>query len=193
MNSPGERIKTLRTENDFTQDELAEKLGCNKQSIYRYENNQSPMDTHTLMKASDFFKVTSDYLLGISNQKSSKDDIFNDHYATFFDEIYFWIFEDEASFGGHSHWVGFSEDSKEIRILRPIIPESALKLHIEIHGFPRLIINKPKEVRTFLRSGGNAFIRKSICEEYLPKFLKPCITKTYKPSFLKSEAKYSYK
>lgn len=181
MLSPSQRFRALRIDKNLTQDELAKKLGCSKHSIYRYENNQSQMDTYTLIKTAHFFEVTADYLLGISNQKKSEGDVDNDQYATFYDENYFWIFDDETGFGGDTRWVDFTEDGKEIRTLCPIIPERALKFHIEQHGFPPVIINKPKDVATFLKSGGNAIIRESICEEYLPRFLKPYITETNFP------------
>jgi transcriptional regulator with XRE-family HTH domain len=87
MLSPGERIQALRKAKNLTQEELAKNLECSKQSIYRYENDLNQMDTHTLQKTAQFFEVTADYLLGMSNQKNSKEDDSNDHYATFYVKI----------------------------------------------------------------------------------------------------------
>lgn len=170
MLSPGERMQALRKEKNLTQDQLSQILNCSKQSIYRYENNQTQMDTHTLIKAAHFFEVTSDYLLGISRQKNGKD--YN--HITFYDEVYFWINKDRENFGGYTQWASFTVDGKEKRVLRPVIPEKALEICKELYGSP-LIIHTEQDVRTFLISGGNALIRESICRKYLPKFLVPFI------------------
>ncbi|WP_438297883.1 helix-turn-helix domain-containing protein [Sporosarcina sp. FA15] len=171
MPSPGERIKTLRNALNLTQDELSEELQCTKQSIYRYENNQNKMDSHILINTAQFFDVSTDYLLGISSHKNDLHDPFNIHNPIFYDEDYFWIFKNENDFGGHTQWVGITSDGKEERALRPIIPEKAFKLCKELHG-PPLIINNINDVSTYLKSDGNAFVRKSICQEYLPQYLK---------------------
>lgn len=174
MLSSGERIQALRKEKNLTQDELAIMLECSKQSIYRYENNQSQMDTHTLIKTSDFFEVSTDYLLGKSFQRRSEADIFSDQSATFYDEDYFWIIEGGKSFGAHTRWDGFTADGKEKRVPRPIIPEKAFELCKKLYG-PPLIINTDKDVSTFIKIGGNALIRKSLCKEFFPKFMEPYV------------------
>ena len=35
----GERIKNLRLKNNYTLDEIADKLGTSRQTIFKYENN----------------------------------------------------------------------------------------------------------------------------------------------------------
>lgn len=174
MLSSGERIQALRKKKNLTQDELAKKLECSKQSIYRYENNQSQMDTHTLIKTADFFEVSTDYLLGKSNQRRSGDDIYSNQSATFYDENYFWIIEGGKSFGSHTRWDGFTADGKEKRVPRPIIPEKAFELCKKLYG-PPLVINTDKDVSTFIKFGGNALIRESLCKEFFPKFMEPYV------------------
>lgn len=180
MISSGERIQALRKEKNLTQDELAKKLECSKQSIYRYENNQSQMDTHTLIKTADFFEVSIDYLLGKSNQRRILEDIYSDHSATFYDEDYFWIIDGGKSFGAHTRWDGFTAEGKEKRVPRPIIPEKAFDLCKKLYG-PPLVINSDKDVRTFIKIGGNALIRETLCKKFFPKFMEPYVVDSYKP------------
>ena len=61
----GERIKALREQFGMTQDELAEKLGTTKQTIYKYETGvvtNIPSDKIEEMAA--LFGVTPSYLMG---------------------------------------------------------------------------------------------------------------------------------
>ena len=61
----GERIKALREKNGMTQDELAEKLGTTKQTVYKYETGvitNIPSDKIEEMAA--LFGVTPSYLMG---------------------------------------------------------------------------------------------------------------------------------
>lgn len=62
----GERIKKMRLAFHMTPDQLAEEIGCTKRTIQRYENDFIIPDTYNLVKLSDFFNVTTDYLLGLS-------------------------------------------------------------------------------------------------------------------------------
>lgn len=54
----------------ITQDELAAKIGKTKQSVSQYVNGDSEPGYETLVKIADFFSVSTDYLLGISNIKT---------------------------------------------------------------------------------------------------------------------------
>lgn len=58
-----ERVKDLRLNRGWTQDDLAEKLGVSRVSISKYEKNSIP-DWEILIKIADLFNVTTDYLLG---------------------------------------------------------------------------------------------------------------------------------
>ena len=72
MNVFGERIKALRGK--MTIDELASKLNqtyetsISKSMISRYENGQSDPKMENVRILADFFKVSSDYLLGITKE-----------------------------------------------------------------------------------------------------------------------------
>lgn len=56
----------LRYKAGFTQDELAQKLGISKGSVAMWETNKRTPSTETLIRLADLFGVTTDYLLGRS-------------------------------------------------------------------------------------------------------------------------------
>lgn len=62
-----ERIKELRMEAGLSQGALAEKLGVSRGSISFYENCDRIPDITFLVSASSFFRVSPDYLLGLSD------------------------------------------------------------------------------------------------------------------------------
>lgn len=60
----GERLKKLRKEKKLTQSELGSKINVTKVSISGYESGNRSPDTDTLQRLADFFEVSTDYLLG---------------------------------------------------------------------------------------------------------------------------------
>lgn len=68
----GERLKSLRKERKLTQEELGRKVNVTKVSISGYENGNRSPDTETLQKLADFFEVTTDYLLGRTEEMTYK-------------------------------------------------------------------------------------------------------------------------
>lgn len=62
-----ERLKNLRKERGLSQKELAEELQLTQRKISYLETGQLEPDLATLWKISNFFEVTTDYLLGIKN------------------------------------------------------------------------------------------------------------------------------
>ena len=70
MTSFGDRFKSLRTEKNMTQQQLADLFFTKKSSISRYENNIQLPEIDTLQKFADFFDVSVDYLLCRSNYKN---------------------------------------------------------------------------------------------------------------------------
>ncbi|MCM3324276.1 helix-turn-helix domain-containing protein [Cytobacillus kochii] len=60
----GERLKRLRKEKKLTQAELGKIINVTKVSISGYENGDRNPDTDNLRRLSDYFGVSSDYLLG---------------------------------------------------------------------------------------------------------------------------------
>lgn len=62
-----ERIKQLRLQHNWTQGELADRSELERKSIIRYENGQNIPGGKALTALARVFGVTTDYLLGLSN------------------------------------------------------------------------------------------------------------------------------
>lgn len=61
------RIRDLREDNDKTQTELAKILNCSQQVYSNYELGQRDIPTDILIKLSKYYNVSTDYILGISD------------------------------------------------------------------------------------------------------------------------------
>lgn len=64
-------IKQLCRKRDLSISRLEEELGFGKNSLYRWKERQPSIDK--LQKVADYFNVTTDYLLGRSNQMNFHD------------------------------------------------------------------------------------------------------------------------
>ena len=64
-----ERLKSLRLETKLTQKEIAEKLGVSQQSYALWENGKR--NPKNIQQLADFFSVSTDYLLGNTDEKKS--------------------------------------------------------------------------------------------------------------------------
>ena len=65
----GNRIKTLRQKNSFTQSQLAERLGVTKSVISAYETGLRMPSYDILISLARIFKVSTDYLLGVERKE----------------------------------------------------------------------------------------------------------------------------
>lgn len=65
-----EKIKELRLARGITQVELANSLSVTKQSVSNWENNNIMPSIEILLQLSDFFGVSTDYMLGKENEKT---------------------------------------------------------------------------------------------------------------------------
>lgn len=63
------RLRQLREEHHITQEELAFQLDTSQQNISKIERQLVSMGEGMIVKAAEFFGVTADYLLGISDIK----------------------------------------------------------------------------------------------------------------------------
>lgn len=65
-----DRIQYLRKTKGISQEDLANELGVSRQAISKWESNQSIPDIDKIILLSNYFKVTTDYLLkGIEDKK----------------------------------------------------------------------------------------------------------------------------
>ena len=65
-----ERIRELREERGLTQKELAEAIGVDRTAIAKYESGASGAKSEMLEKLANYFGVTTDYILGRTNEKT---------------------------------------------------------------------------------------------------------------------------
>lgn len=59
-----ERLKELRLENNLSQTQLATETGFSQAAIARWENGKQITNIEVALIISNFFKVSTDYLIG---------------------------------------------------------------------------------------------------------------------------------
>lgn len=65
----GDRLKKIRTERNMTQLEIANRLDVTKSMVSCYENETRFPSFDVLIKISQIFNVTTDYLFGLDRKK----------------------------------------------------------------------------------------------------------------------------
>ena len=63
------KIKELRLERNWKQDELGKILNVKRAAISKYENEHIPLTAETICILCDIFDVTADYLIGRTDEK----------------------------------------------------------------------------------------------------------------------------
>lgn len=64
----GERILKLRKENNISQEELGFKINVSRQTISKWENNETSPDLNNLKSLAKIFNVSTDYLINGNKQ-----------------------------------------------------------------------------------------------------------------------------
>ncbi len=68
-----QRIRDLREDRDLKQRELAQMLHCSQQVYSNYELGERDIPTEVLIRLSEFYQVSVDYILGLTtNPKMNK-------------------------------------------------------------------------------------------------------------------------
>lgn len=73
------RIKELRLEKNLTQQVLGERLGATQTMLSKIESGASTPDAMLLINLSRFFKVSTDYILYLSEERSNADSLLADN------------------------------------------------------------------------------------------------------------------
>jgi len=73
-----ERIKQLRKQKNITQSELAKYLGVTRAGVNAWEMGISVPSTQYIVELANFFKVSTDYLLGVNCSATISIDGLND-------------------------------------------------------------------------------------------------------------------
>lgn len=63
------RIRDLREDRDLTQTQIAKYLGMSQTGYSKYETGENDIPTAILIKLSDYYDTSIDYLLGQTNIK----------------------------------------------------------------------------------------------------------------------------
>ena len=63
-----ERLRDLREDKDYTQKDIAQLLNTTQQVYSRYENGTNQLPIHHLITLSEFYKVSTDYILGLTDK-----------------------------------------------------------------------------------------------------------------------------
>lgn len=63
------RIRELREDADLTQKEMSKILHCSQQVYSNYELGQRDIPTAILISLAKYFKTTTDYILGLSDER----------------------------------------------------------------------------------------------------------------------------
>ena len=64
MEKFSQRLLELRKQNNLTQDQLGKQINVSRYAILTYEKAKSYPDVEGLIALADYFKVSTDYLLG---------------------------------------------------------------------------------------------------------------------------------
>ncbi len=63
------RIRDLREDHDKTQQEIADVLGTSQTMYARYERGANELPLHHLVALCRYYKVSADYILGLSDKQ----------------------------------------------------------------------------------------------------------------------------
>ena len=63
------RLRDLREDLDMTQQALADHLHIRQSTLSQYENGQRQIPLNLLMELALFFDTSTDYLLGLTNER----------------------------------------------------------------------------------------------------------------------------
>lgn len=64
------RLRDLREDCDLLQKDLANYLNCSQVSYSYYELGRRDIPTEVLIRLADFYHTSTDYLLGLTNEKT---------------------------------------------------------------------------------------------------------------------------
>lgn len=64
-----QRIKDLREDHDKTQQQIADYLNMHRTVYRRYESGNREIPVWAVIKLAKFYKTTTDYILGLTDQR----------------------------------------------------------------------------------------------------------------------------
>lgn len=82
-----EKIQILRRDREWSQDDLAEKLGVSRQSVSKWESGKSLPDSEKILAMAELFDVSTDFLLRDDREPVFVDDEHNNEEESIAEEI----------------------------------------------------------------------------------------------------------
>ena len=84
------RVRDLREDHDMKQREVADYLRCSQQVYSNYELGQRDIPTDILIKLSELYHVSTDYILGLTNNPTQiKPEYLHENRGDCFDGLLF--------------------------------------------------------------------------------------------------------
>ncbi|MFI8626366.1 helix-turn-helix domain-containing protein [Bacillus altitudinis] len=74
----GDRLRSLREKHNLTQEQIAKKIGISRGTYAHYEINKLRPDYETLIKITDIFNVSLDFLLTGKEFDNSNEDMWKE-------------------------------------------------------------------------------------------------------------------
>ena len=62
------RLKELREDNDYTQEEIAKLLNCKQNTYQQYESEKRQIPIETLKNVAILYKTSVDYIIRLTNE-----------------------------------------------------------------------------------------------------------------------------
>ena len=110
------RLRKLLEQNNITQKELSLRIGVRDVTVSRYFSGQRIPRTDVIVSIANYFKVSTDYLLGISDIKNPSDENLENKYE---EDIELWLSKAD----------GYKELSQEDREIISSIAKKLLEKH----------------------------------------------------------------
>ena len=110
------RLRKLLEQNNITQKELSLRIGVRDVTVSRYFSGQRIPRTDVIVSIANYFKVSTDYLLGISDIKNPSDENLENKYE---EDIELWLSKTD----------GYKELSQEDREIISSIAKKLLEKH----------------------------------------------------------------
>lgn len=63
------RLKDLREDNDYTQEEIAKLLNCKQNTYQQYESQKRQIPIESLKKLAILYKTSLDYIVELTNER----------------------------------------------------------------------------------------------------------------------------
>ncbi len=70
-----QRIRDIREDRDLTQQQVADFLGMKYQQYRRYESGENEMKARHIIKLCEFYKLSADYILGITDVETPQPEV----------------------------------------------------------------------------------------------------------------------